>query len=75
MDYQQFKGEFLASYDPMICKDVLGMKLDVIKGYKSQQDAIVSKLPAHRDLIEKNNQDLLSFKDDYSKFEQGLFDH
>lgn len=32
--YQQFKGEFLACYDPVICKDVVGMKLDMIKGYK-----------------------------------------
>ena len=72
-DYQQFKGEFLASYDPMICKDVLGMKLDMIKGYKGQQDAIVTKMPAHRDLIEKNNQDLDSIKGDYATFEKGLF--
>ena len=34
----------------------------------------MSKLPIHRDLIEKNNQDLDSFKDDYFKFEKSLFD-
>ena len=34
----------------------------------------MSKLPSHRELIEKNDQDLIAFKDDYSKFEKGLFD-